>query len=235
MAPRSRRSPACVIATEPCASTASTIRCERRAKRSGGRSPREAPRWKPASVSRSASTASSTASPEPTFASAFLSARRATSRGSRAATAVPGVKTVLPAVASAWLDFRLVPDQRPDQVLALLQSHLERHGFDDLEVTVLGAAEPAGTAIDDPFVQRVTRIAAEITGKPPSINPRIGGTLPIIASLQRHLDVPGVAAPDNPSYWGSRPHAPNEHIRLEDLGHAIRFTHALFLDLATGT
>ena len=114
----------------------------------------------------------------------------------------PGVKTVLPAVASAWLDFRLVPDQRPDQVLAFLQSHLKRHGFDDVEVTVLGAAEPAGTAIDDPFVQRVVRIAAQITGQPPSIIPRIGGTLPIIASLQRHLDVPGVAAPDNPSYWG---------------------------------
>jgi acetylornithine deacetylase/succinyl-diaminopimelate desuccinylase-like protein len=144
----------------------------------------------------------------------------------------PGVKTVLPAAAGAWLDFRLVPDQRPDQVLACLQSHLERHGFDDLKVTVLGAAEPAGTAIDDPFVQHVIRVAAEVTGQPPSILPRNGGTLPIIASLQRHLGVPGVAAPDNPSYPGSRAHAPNEHIRLEDLGHAVRFTHALLLSLA---
>ena len=76
------------------------------------------------------------------------------------------------------------------------------------------------------------RSPPEITGQPPSIIPRIGDTLPIIASLQRHLDVPGVAAPDNPSYWGSRAHAPNEHIRLEDLGHAIRFTHALLLNLA---
>jgi acetylornithine deacetylase/succinyl-diaminopimelate desuccinylase-like protein len=145
----------------------------------------------------------------------------------------PGFKTVLPAEASAWLDFRLVPDQRPDEVLALLRSHLRRHGFEDLEVTVVGAAEPAGTPIDHPLVRRVVRIAAEVTGQPASITPRIGGTLPIIASLQRHLDLPGVAAPDNPFYWGSRVHAPNEHIRLEDLGHAIRFTHALFLDLAT--
>jgi acetylornithine deacetylase/succinyl-diaminopimelate desuccinylase-like protein len=33
---------------------------------------------------------------------------------------------------------------------------------------------------------------------------------------------------------GARAHAPNEHIRLEDLGHAIRFTHALFEALAEG-
>lgn len=145
----------------------------------------------------------------------------------------PGVKTVLPAEASAWLDFRLVPEQHPDQVLSLLRSHLQRNGFADLEVAVLGAAEAAGTSIDHPLVQRVVRIATELTGQPASIIPRIGGTLPIIASLQRHLDLPGVAAPDNPFYWGSRAHAPNEHIRLEDLGHAIHFTHALFLDLAS--
>jgi acetylornithine deacetylase/succinyl-diaminopimelate desuccinylase-like protein len=146
----------------------------------------------------------------------------------------PGFKTVLPAEASAWLDFRLVPDQRPDEVLALLRSHLQQRGFEDLEVAAVGAAEAAGTPIDHPFVQRVVGVAAEVTGQPASITPRIGATLPIIASLQRHLDLPGVAAPDNPFYWGSRAHAPNEHIRLEDLGPAIRFTHALFLGLATG-
>jgi len=145
----------------------------------------------------------------------------------------PGFKAVLPAEASAWLDFRLVPDQRPDKVLALLRSHLERHGFDEIEVTVMGTAESAGTSIDHPLVQRVVRIAEEVTGQPPSIIPRMGATLPIITSLQRHLDVPGVAAPDNPFYWGSRAHAPNEHIRLEDIGHAIKFTHSLFLNLAS--
>jgi acetylornithine deacetylase/succinyl-diaminopimelate desuccinylase-like protein len=88
----------------------------------------------------------------------------------------PGLKTVLPAEASAWLDFRLVPDQRPDEVLALLRSHLQRHGFEDLEVTVVGAAEAAGTPIDHPLVRRVARIAAEVTGQTASITPRIGGT-----------------------------------------------------------
>lgn len=143
----------------------------------------------------------------------------------------PGIKTVLPAEASAWLDFRLVPDQGPDQTLALLHAHFEREGFSDVEVTVLGSAEPAGTPIDHPFALRVARIAEHVTGERASITPRIGGTLPIIPSLQRHLGVPGLAAPDNPFYFGARAHAPNEHVRLEDLGHAVRFTHALLEDL----
>jgi acetylornithine deacetylase/succinyl-diaminopimelate desuccinylase-like protein len=36
------------------------------------------------------------------------------------------------------LDFRLVPDQHPDQVLELLGAHLEAEGFADIDVTVLG-------------------------------------------------------------------------------------------------
>jgi acetylornithine deacetylase/succinyl-diaminopimelate desuccinylase-like protein len=139
----------------------------------------------------------------------------------------PGFKTVLPAAASAWLDFRLVPAQQPDEILALLRAHLAREGFDEIEVTVLGRAESAGTSVDHPFAELVVRVAEEVAGERASINPRAGGSLPIIASLERYVGAPGVGAPDNPVYFGSRAHAPNEHIRLEDLEHAVRFTRAL--------
>jgi acetylornithine deacetylase/succinyl-diaminopimelate desuccinylase-like protein len=43
----------------------------------------------------------------------------------------PGSKTVLPAVASAKLDFRLVPDLEPDLVGTLLRAHLDKRGFSD--------------------------------------------------------------------------------------------------------
>jgi len=62
----------------------------------------------------------------------------------------PGMKTVLPAEATAWLDFRLVPDQRADEVLALLRTHLEEEGFGDIGITVLGSAEAAGTRSSTP-------------------------------------------------------------------------------------
>src|SRR5204862_6381204 len=52
-----------------------------------------------------------------------------------------GSKTVLPAVASAKIDFRLVPDLTPDKVTRLLRAHLDRRGFEDVEV-VPGHGEP---------------------------------------------------------------------------------------------
>jgi acetylornithine deacetylase/succinyl-diaminopimelate desuccinylase-like protein len=145
----------------------------------------------------------------------------------------PGMKTVLVAAARAWVDFRLVPDQEPERILELLRGHLEREGFGDIEVSVLGTSEAAGTPIEHPFVRRVIRVAEEASGNRAAVVPRIGGSLPIIASLERHLGVPGLSAPDNPFSFGSLVHAPNEHIHLDDLRAAIRFAYALFQDLGT--
>jgi acetylornithine deacetylase/succinyl-diaminopimelate desuccinylase-like protein len=96
----------------------------------------------------------------------------------------------------------------------------------------LAEAEAAGTPVDHPFVQRVAEIAERTAGERPSITVRVGGTLPVVASLHRHLGMPGLSPPDNPWYSGSRAHAPNENIRLEDVGHAVRFTQALLHGLA---
>ena len=143
----------------------------------------------------------------------------------------PGIKTVLPAEASAWMDFRLVPEQQPEEILELLRAHLDREGFGDIQMTALVTARPAKTPLDDPFVRRVVEVAEAVSGASASIIPLAPATLPIIASLHDHLAVPGLAAPDNPTYAGSRVHAPNEHIRLEDIEPALRFTHTLLQDL----
>jgi acetylornithine deacetylase/succinyl-diaminopimelate desuccinylase-like protein len=143
----------------------------------------------------------------------------------------PAVKTVLPKQASAWMDFRLVPDQRAAETFELIRAHLDAEGFGDVELTMLASAEPAATPLDDPFAARVIEVAERVIGKPPSIHPIVGGSLPIVASLQRHLGVPGLSAPDNPVYGGSAAHAPNEHIRLDDFGPAIEFTIAVLEEL----
>jgi acetylornithine deacetylase/succinyl-diaminopimelate desuccinylase-like protein len=129
------------------------------------------------------------------------------------------------------MDFRLVPDQQPDQILGLLRAHLDREGFADIQVTPIVTARPAKTPLDHPFVRRVVEVAERVSSESASIIPLAPPTLPIVASLHEHLAVPGLAAPDNPTYAGSRVHAPNEHIRLEDLEPALRFTYALLRDL----
>ena len=142
-----------------------------------------------------------------------------------------GVKTVLPARAMAKMDFRLVPDQHPDDVLEKLVSHLDQEGYGDVQVTRLGEAEPVVTPLEHPFVQRVMEIAGQFSGKRPAIYPLVGGTLPLLGALRRHVGVPGLSAPGNPTYWASGAHGPNEHIRLSDLERAMRFNVALFRSL----
>jgi acetylornithine deacetylase/succinyl-diaminopimelate desuccinylase-like protein len=145
-----------------------------------------------------------------------------------------GVKTVLPARAMAKMDFRLVPDQDPDDILARLRAHLEAEGYGDIQVTQLGGAEPVVTPIEHPFVQRILELSEGFAGKPPSIMPIIGGTLPLLGALRRFVGVPGLAAPGNPFYWASGAHAPNEHVRLSDLSRAVRFNCHMFDALARG-
>lgn len=53
-----------------------------------------------------------------------------------------GMKTVIPAKATAKVDFRLVPDQDPDDLFMKLRSHLDTQGFSDVKVTRLGAMWP---------------------------------------------------------------------------------------------
>ena len=66
---------------------------------------------------------------------------------------------MLPARASAKVDFRLVPDQTPEQVVKLLRAHLDAQGFNDVKVAFLGGEAPATTDPDDPFVKLVVDAA----------------------------------------------------------------------------
>lgn len=139
-----------------------------------------------------------------------------------------GVKTVLPARAMAKIDFRLVPDQEPQDIVAKLRAHLQTEGYDDIRITVLGASAPVVTPMETPFVQRITAVAQAFAGKPVSITPIVGGTLPLLDALRRHVGLPGLCAPGNAVYWGSGAHAPNEHIRLADLERAVRYNCFMF-------
>ena len=123
-----------------------------------------------------------------------------------------GTKTVLPARASAKIDFRLVPDQTPEQVIKGLRLHLDAHGFDDIHINYLGG-EPAGrTSPDDPFVALVVETARSVYGHPMQIDPLGGGSGPIYPFIH-YLKLPVATA--GIGYPGGRGHAPNENIRLD--------------------
>lgn len=135
----------------------------------------------------------------------------------------PGIKTVLPAKAMAKMDFRLVPNQRPDDILEKLKAHLKAQGFDDVQVKKLGDGDPVVTPIEGEFVQRMIQIGRAFTEQEPEITPLVGGTLPLLGAMKNNVGVLGISTSGNPAYYGSGAHAPNEHIRVKDIPKAIEF------------
>ena len=131
----------------------------------------------------------------------------------------PGVKTVLPAEARAKLDFRLVPDQDPYDILAKLRAHLDRSGSADVEVRAEAPEFPARTNPGDPLVGAVVRAARQVYEGEPVVLPLMAATGPMYELCQRW----GLPAAGAGIGWaGSRVHAPNENVRLEDLRQGIK-------------
>lgn len=124
----------------------------------------------------------------------------------------PGSKTVLPAQASAKIDFRIVQGQTIEKCLALLRQHLDAEGFADVQITFLGGGPAAKTDPDDAFVQLVVNSAEEIYESKMEMIPMIGGSgpsYPFVHDLGLPVATAGLGYPD------TRAHAPNENIRLD--------------------
>lgn len=137
-----------------------------------------------------------------------------------------GSKTVLPARAIAKLDFRLVPNQRPDDILHKLQTHLAQHGFADLEVRLLGAEYPARTPVDSLLSRVIQETTKEIYGRDPIVSPLMAATGPMY-ELTAQFGIPTVGT--GAGYAHSNGHAPNENIRLDDFFQHMKHV-ALILD-----
>jgi len=106
------------------------------------------------------------------------------------------------------------------------RSHLRRGGFGDLEVIPRSAFEPGATPVSAPIGQAAIAACQEVYGRAPGVFPWAPGSSTTGYYTSRGTPVvklPGVA------YVGSRVHAPNEHIRLDDARRAIQLAAAMML------
>ncbi len=131
-----------------------------------------------------------------------------------------GMKTVIPHEATVKIDFRLVPEQDPDDIFAKLRAHLDAQGFADVELTRLGAMWPAKVPADDPLVELCIRTGEEVYGKPALVEPLVGGSSPVYAFAKPLGGIP-VIRPGVGHYSG-RTHAPDEHMLIENFINAAR-------------
>ncbi|ALC91301.1 acetylornithine deacetylase [Bacillus sp. FJAT-18017] len=133
-----------------------------------------------------------------------------------------GSKTVLPKLAKAKLDCRLVPGQDPDHIVACVKRHLVENGFGDVEVTSLNGQKAYRSDFNHPFVKHVMKTANEVYEAGCVLAPNSAGTGPMYI-FGEELRLPIIST--GVGWVKSRAHAPNESIRLADFEQGIVIWH----------
>jgi acetylornithine deacetylase/succinyl-diaminopimelate desuccinylase-like protein len=133
----------------------------------------------------------------------------------------PGLKTIVPAVASAKLDFRLPPDLKPEEQLAKLRRHLDRQGFADIEITTFGPGEwPVKTSPHAALAVAVQQAATSIFDRAPVVT-GLSAEGTILQHVAMPLVLTGFANAD------CNLHAPDENIRITDYIRGIKYAAAI--------
>ena len=118
----------------------------------------------------------------------------------------PGTKTLLPHEATVKMDVRMVPDQDPDEVVRTIRAHLDRRGFEDIEMRVINKYLWSKVSPREPVVQAMLEVY-RFFGKEPALQPLNIGSAPFYA-FDRILGIPYVFGGMG---HGGRAHSSNEY------------------------
>jgi acetylornithine deacetylase/succinyl-diaminopimelate desuccinylase-like protein len=132
----------------------------------------------------------------------------------------PGQKTVIPGEAHAKITCRLVPDQDPDDVVALVTRHLEAHATrlapgTRLSIVPGDHGTPAAHIETDHFALKAAAAALQAVYGVPPLVVRMGATVPIMELFKRHMGIDTVYF--SFSTADEDYHAPNEFFRVHRL------------------
>jgi len=142
-----------------------------------------------------------------------------------------GSKAVIPARASAKLNFRLVPEQDPVEIEALVRRHLARLAPPTVRAQIVThlRARPAEIDRRHPAVRAAAVAYRRGFGVAP-VFLRSGGSIPVVNLFQEVLGIPtalmGFALPDD------RLHAPNERFFLPNFERGIATCLAFLEEMA---
>lgn len=124
-----------------------------------------------------------------------------------------GVKTIIPAHASAKMEVRLVPGLEPHDVLNKIRKHLTRHGFDKVEVTFTLGEMSYRSDMSAPAILNVIELAKRLTPEGVAVLPTSPGTGPM-HTVFHALGVP--IAGFGLGNANSRDHAGDENVSIAD-------------------
>jgi acetylornithine deacetylase/succinyl-diaminopimelate desuccinylase-like protein len=129
--------------------------------------------------------------------------------------------TVVPAEASAQVDFHLVPGQEPEDVLRKLRAHLGARGFDDVEIDVRNELRPVAGDLGSPLALAAIEAAREVYGEP-VVYPQLPGAGPgrvLLETLGARI-----VSPAGTTRLASGIHSADEHGGVDDYLDHVRFT-----------
>jgi len=119
-----------------------------------------------------------------------------------------GSKTVLPHKASCKIDIRLVPNQRKDDMIPLVRTHLVRHGYKDIKITEIDTGyDCCRASVKEPVVQSILGSFRDF-GLDPMIWPTSGGAVPFYV-FSKMLGLPFTMSGIGHSDLA---HSPNEYM-----------------------
>jgi len=144
-----------------------------------------------------------------------------------------GAKTVIPARAAAKVSLRLVPDQKPQEVIAVLekQVHELAPAGIKVQVKVLHRAPPLLIDPRNPYIARAAKVFSQVFGGK-TVFVRSGGSIPVVGVFHEHLKIPvammGFGLPDD------NLHAPNEKFSLSNFFRGVETVARFFTALGKG-
>ena len=144
-----------------------------------------------------------------------------------------GSKTVIPASAFAKVSCRLVPNQDPERIAELVERHLRdlAPAGTEVEVAQLNHGAWALSPLDGRGVQAAADAIRKVDGRDP-VFVRTGGSIPIVADLQRLLEVEVVLL--DMGLESDRIHSPNERFDLDLYHRGIQVSAETLRALARG-
>lgn len=143
-----------------------------------------------------------------------------------------GSKTIVPAWARAKLTFRLVPNQKPDKIRAVVLKQLKKlcPPTVRLEIKAGHGGEPYIVSPKGAQAQAAMRALKSAFGRDPILM-REGGSIPIVNDFKKHLRADtlllGLSLPDD------NPHSPNEKFDLACYTAGMRMGACLWQELST--
>ncbi|MFC4563399.1 M20 family metallopeptidase [Nocardiopsis mangrovi] len=134
----------------------------------------------------------------------------------------------VPGTARAHCQLRFVVGTRWDRLQEYVRAHLDAAGFPEVEVRIVRGSPATRVSPGDPWVRWAKTSIEDAMGRPPLVNPNLGGTVPndVFAEI---LGLPTVWVPH--SYPGCRQHGPDEHLPVAVAREGLAVMAALFWNL----